>query len=263
MRTIGVLQLLFAVALTSAKPVLYHLEARSGPLGHRFAGWQLEVLQILNRADLEHLERFSRIVVPDAWTTDVLSYSPLPLRYAAADPVAKLLVVHQPWQAFGAYESGRLVRWGPVSSGRKAMQTPTGLFHLNWKSTGRRSTVDPEWFMPWYFNFGNAEGLSFHQYALPGRPASHACVRLLGADARWLFDWGDEWTLDGSRRHILQPGTPVFIVGIYDFTAPAPWQSPERLRVPIELPAVDIAATAATDAHETGASRSRGVSSRK
>jgi len=244
MRPIGLPPLLLAVALTSAAPVTYHLEANStatGPLHDRFPSWQLDILQMLNRVDLAHLERLPRLVVPDTWTTDVLSYSPLPMHYAAAGSLTKLLVVHQPWQVFGAYEGGRLVRWGPVSSGRKASPTPTGLFHLNWKSRGRRSTVDPEWFMPWYFNFGNEEGFSFHEYALPGRPASHACVRLLGVDARWLYEWGEGWMLGDSRRQIVQPGTPVLIVGVYDFTAAAPWRSPERLAVPIELPALDIA----------------------
>ncbi len=234
-----------AAALTLAAPVTYHLEtntAATGSLQHRFPAWQLDILQMLNRVDLAHLERLSRLVVPDVWMPDIHSYSPLPVYYAAGEPFAKLLVVHQTWQVFGAYECGRLVRWGPISSGRKASPTPTGVFHLNWKSAGRRSTVDPEWFMPWYFNFGNAEGLSFHEYALPGRPASHACVRLLGVDARWLYDWGDGWILGDSLRRIVRAGTPVVIVGAYDFAAPPPWRSPDRLAVPIDLPALNIQA---------------------
>lgn len=248
--------LLLAVALTLAAPITYHLEANTpatGSLQHRFPAWQLDILQMLNRVDLPHLARLSGVVVPDTWTTDVLSYSPLPGRYAAGQPFAKLLVVDQPWQVFGAYERGRLVRWGPVSSGRMTSPTPTGLFHLNWKSRGRRSTVDPEWFMPWYFNFGNAEGLSFHEYALPGRPASHACVRLRGVDARWLYEWGDEWILADTSRQIVRAGTPVLIVGVYDFAGAPPWRSPER-GVPIELPALD--GVASSFKHSVTATRS-------
>jgi hypothetical protein len=34
------------------------------------------------------------------------------------------------------------------------------VFFLNWKAVGHTSTVDPDWFMRWYFNFGNREGLA-------------------------------------------------------------------------------------------------------
>ena len=202
----------------------------------RFNSSQLELLQKLNRVDLDHLARLGRIVSPDIWLEDQLLYSPLPRLFPGGDSCAKLILVYQPTQVFGGYEYGRLVRWGPISSGRQASPTPAGLFHLNWKSDGRPSTVDPDWFMPWYFNFGNTEGYSFHEYALPGRPASHACVRLLGVDARWLHDWGEEWRLGPSGRNVLATGTPVLILSSYDFSAPAPWRSLMFLSRRVELP---------------------------
>ncbi len=58
--------------------------------------------------------------------------------------------------------------------------------------------------------------------ALPGRPASHACVRLLERDARWIHDWGDGWRLDEDGRSLQAPGTPLWIVGDYDFDSPHP-----------------------------------------
>ena len=242
----GALALLVAVAITSSAPVTYHLQENRisvRPIRERFTPSQIDVLERLNRVDRDHLDRLARIVVPDVWTGDVLSYSVLPRRYPSAESLAKLLVVQQPWQVFGAYERGELVRWGPISSGRAGSPTPTGLFHLNWKSPGRHSSIDPEWYLRWYFNFGNAEGLSFHEYGLPGRPASHSCVRLLAVDAQWLYDWGDQWTLDSARRRIVRPGTPVLIVGVYDFAAAPPWRAPERLGVPIDLPALDVGAS--------------------
>jgi hypothetical protein len=78
--------------------------------------------------------------------------------------------------------------------------------------------------MPWYFNFQNQRGLSLHEYALPGLPASHACVRLLERDARWLYDWGGGWTLDERGWTVLEHGTPLLIVGCYDFDRPPPWR---------------------------------------
>jgi hypothetical protein len=203
----------------------------------RFDEAQLALLEKLNRADLAHLARLEQIVVPMRWDGGDLALSPLPREYAGTEGHPKALVVHQPAQVFGAYEEGRLVRWGPVSSGRRDRPTPSGLFHLNWRSRGRHSTVDPRWYMPWYFNFENWRGLAFHQYDLPGRPASYACIRLLERDARWLFAWGEGWTLDASGREVLEHGTPVLIVGSYDFDAEPPWRSLEWLAQGGELPA--------------------------
>lgn len=198
---------------------------------------QLALLEKLNRRDIKHLARAKTLIVPAEWLPDELLYSPLPLTWdwAAAQP--KLLVVDQPSQVFGAYEAGRLVRWGPVSSGRQSRPTPNGLFHLNWRSKGRHSTDNADWYMPWYFNFDHRRGLAFHQLDLPGLPVSHACVRLLERDAQWLYQWGQGWTLDDRRRAILVPGTPVLIRGEYDFAAAPPWLTLDALAAGIELSA--------------------------
>jgi hypothetical protein len=90
--------------------------------------------------------------------------------------------------------------------------------------------------MPLYFNFDNERGLAFHQFTLPGRPASHACIRLLERDARWLYGWGEGWTLDERGWTVLDPGTPVLILGQYDFNAPPPWRSLEYLATGVKLP---------------------------
>ena len=219
-------------------PVTYTVEPPSTPpdLRKRFSRDQLRLLEKLNRADLEHLPRLKALVIPERWDLDELSYSPLPKQHAWAERYPKAFVVHQPSQVFGAYEAGRLVHWGPVSSGRQEMPTPSGLFYTNWRSPGRHSTVNPEWFMRWYFNIENRRGISLHAYELPGYPASHACVRFLDRDAKWLYDWGEEWQLDASGRTVLRNGTPVLIAGEYNFAAPPPWRSPEWLARCVELP---------------------------
>jgi hypothetical protein len=107
---------------------------------------------------------------------------------------------------------------------------------LNWRSRGRHSTVNPTWFMPWYFNFQNQRGLSFHELELPGRPASHACIRLLERDARWIYDWGEAWKLDDRGWTVLAQGTPVLIVGCYGFGGEPPWRSLDWLAKGISLP---------------------------
>jgi hypothetical protein len=219
--------------------ITYHIEA-AGAGGHgvrdRFSPAQLVLLQKLNRTDLDHIDRLASLVIPDVWVDDELAYSPMPRRYPRASTYRRLVIVYQPAQAFGAYEHGELVRWGPVSTGARSAPTPSGLFYLNWRKREHTSTIDPDWSMPWAFNFDNRLGLAFHEQALPGRPASHACVRLLAEDARWLFEWGEPWTLDRGGTRVLKPGTPVLVIGAYDFEAKPPWQSLHRLARPVELP---------------------------
>jgi len=210
-------------------------------LKDRFTTGQIEVLEKLNRRDREHLIRAEPpvpgLVVPAAWHDDELTYSPLPHEWAAASAHAKYVVVHQPFQVFAAYESGRLVRWGPISSGRKETATPAGSYHLTWRSRKRTSTDNDAWVLEWYFNFINSRGVSFHQFDLPGYAASHACVRMLQRDAQWLYGWGDQWKLSEDRRTVDQPGTPVLVIGAFGHGQPGPWTSLPALAALIELPA--------------------------
>ena len=197
---------------------------------------QIALLEKLNRSDRNHLIRLQRIIVPDRWDLDELAYSPLPISYKQARRFPKAIVVYKPGQVFGAYQRGKLVRWGPVSTGAKSSRTPAGLFHLNWKATLKRSTLNRNWLLPWYFNFQNKRGHSFHQYELPGRPASHGCVRLLQRDATWIYDWGEQWELGPRGWRIRRQGTPVLIVGEYDHDRPAPWRTASYLEAGGQIP---------------------------
>jgi len=201
----------------------YELIATPDDLADRFSDEKLALLEMLNRVDLERMPRMDSLVVPRSGENDPASHGPFPDQVPSLREYPRALVVHQPLQVFAAYEEGRRVRWGPVSSGRREHVTPSGRFFLTWKSRGRHSTVNPEWYLEWYFNFHNERGLSFHKYALPGEPASHACVRLLERDAVWIYEWGEGWTLDEQGWEVMEEGTPVWIVGQYDFDAPPPW----------------------------------------
>lgn len=220
---------------TDPQPIQYRIEG--GPLrdlAAKFTTSELSLLEKLNRADVKHLSRLTRVVLPSDWR-DELAYSPFPAEYAAVAALPRALIVDQPSQAFAAYEHGRLVRWGPVSSGRREKPTPSGRFHLNWRARSRLSTLSGEWRLNWYFNFHNTRGLAFHEFDLPGVPASHACVRLLARDAQWIHQWGQSWTLDAAGQ-LREPGTPVVILGRYDFAAPPPYQLPEHVGRTIALP---------------------------
>ena len=220
---------------TDAQAIQYRIEG--GPLRElaaRFKPNELELLEKLNRADVKHLARLNRLVVPSEWRPEI-EHSPFPATYAAAGATPKLLVVDQSSQVFAAYEHGTLVRWGPTSTGRQAKPTPTGVYHLNWRARTRTSTLSGEWRLNWYFNFHNQRGLAFHEFDLPGLPASHACVRLLARDAMWIYNWGQSWTLD-PKGQLVEAGTPIMILGEYNFAAPPPWLSAEFWTRPIALP---------------------------
>jgi hypothetical protein len=182
----------------------------------------MEVVLKLNRLDSKHLRKGATLVLPDE-TADLMALSPFPREIASARSLPKLILVSREAQAFGAYESGKLVHWGPTSTGKKSTQTPAGLFHTNWRKKETRSSVNPAWILPWAFNLDNFDGIAFHQYDLPGFPASHGCVRLLNADAQWIYGWADTWILSKSQS-IAAYGTPVIIFGDYAYGKEAPWK---------------------------------------
>lgn len=223
-------------------PPVYRIAPFAVADQRQFTPEQLAILEKLNRRDVVHLARLTEVIAPDAWRDDELEYSPMPRDWTWAAQFPKLIVVHQPSQVFGAYENGHLVRWGPVSTGRTERPTPAGFFHLTWRSRSRRSTENNAWILNWYFNFINERGISFHEFELPGRPASHACVRMLERDAKWLYDWGEQWQLSPDRMQVAAEGSPVLILGTYDFKRPPPWLALVWWAQPLTLPPDPLAA---------------------
>ena len=149
------------------------------------------------------------------------------------DSIPKMILINQRIQLFAAYENGKLVQFGPVSSGRKLKPTPNGLFHTNYKSKLKTSTVNGEWKMPWYFNISNKGGIGMHQFTLPGYPASHSCIRMYEENAKWIFDWAEQWEVSKDGSTVIKNGIPVLVFGTYNFNETAPWktlpQNPEAL----------------------------------
>lgn len=211
------------------------------PWATNFTPDQLALLEKLNRRDVTHLRRLTTAIVPERWDGSVLDYSPLPRQWPDAAHLPRIIIVDQPMQVFGAYESGQLVRWGPVSTGRKETPTPAGSFNLTWKAKSRISTDNDQWTLKWYFNFINSRGVSFHEFDLPGQAASHACVRLLPRDAEWLYGWGEQWRISTDGRVVETPGTPVIVQGVVDFTRPTPWTDVARWATPVPLPSTATA----------------------
>ncbi|NJW52604.1 L,D-transpeptidase [Salinimicrobium oceani] len=184
---------------------------------------ELDLILALNRIDANRLSPGDRLVIPDTLTTDLNDYSPFPIRFEMLDSIPRTVLISRRVQAFGLYENGNLLRWGPVSSGKESTPTPAGLFYGNYKAIRKISTVDEAWILPYYFNFLNFDGVGVHEYAMPGYPASHACVRLKNEDARFIYDWAKQWKLDPSGQKILKNGTLFMVFGEYDFEGQAPW----------------------------------------
>lgn len=172
--------------------------------------YRLEVIELSNRVTGDKLQPGRMLVVPDRFPSDFRAYSPYPFEYAAASELPKLMIIDKYTQTFGAYEYGRLVRWGLVSTGSTNGKTPAGRYSFTWKAEYRESSAAPPgevWKMHYMFNFEPRAGLHVHQYSLPiSSPASHGCVRMTMADAIWNFNWADGWD-NGKKK-----GTPVWII---------------------------------------------------
>lgn len=180
------------------------------------------ILEAINRTDAAHLKTMDSILVPSDLNADISAYLPFPTHVASLDDVDKILLFSYPAQVFAAYENGELIYTGPTNMGRKKDPTPTGLYFTNWKAEQTTSTFNDEWDLKWNFNIENKEGIGFHQYELPGYPASHSCLRLREADAKLLYNWADQWELKGTDV-VLAKGTPVIVFGSYPFDAKKPW----------------------------------------
>jgi hypothetical protein len=183
---------------------------------------KLDIVYAVNRTDKANFKKLDTIVVPTDFSGDLVYYMPFPLEVSALEEVSKIIIFSYPTQTFAAYENGNLVYTGPTNMGRKADQTPTGLFFTNWKAEETTSTFNDEWELKWNFNIENKLGVGFHQYELPGYPASHSCLRLLEKDAKYLYKFADEWILK-DKETVKVKGTPVVVFGDYPFDGPKPW----------------------------------------
>lgn len=188
-----------------------------------FTKEEQRTLLALNRIESVRVGPGSVIIIPDILVENFNEYAPFPWELEILAPIPKTVLISRRVQAFALYECGRLIRWGPVSTGKQSTPTPAGLNYGNFKAKRKVSTVNSSWIMPYYFNFMNFEGVGVHQYLLPGFPASHACVRLDMADAMYIYDWAQHWKLDPSGTKVLRNGTPFMVFGDYDFEGEVPW----------------------------------------
>ena len=204
------------------KAVSYTFEKTKEWLATTQDSSKIRLVLATNRTDKANIVKMDSIIVPNDLNGDLAYYLPFPFKVAALNEVSKIIFFSYATQTFATYEYGDLIRTGPTNMGRKADKTPTGLFFTNWKAEKTTSTFNDEWDLKWNFNVENKLGVGWHQYELPGYPASHSCLRLSERDAKYLYDWADQWVLLNDQTVKLK-GTPVIVFGSYDFDAPKPW----------------------------------------
>ncbi|KTD47128.1 enhanced entry protein EnhA [Legionella rubrilucens] len=157
---------------------------------------QRDIVQRINRT-YNHLWAGKEIAVPrNLANKTLLDFSPFPLKIKAEGN--KQIIVDQDKLAWAAYDAdGRLVKWGPISSGRdkcsdsnNSCRTLTGIFYFFSKENEKcRSGVFPIGRggakMPYCMYFH--KGFAMHgSDDIPGYRASHGCVRMFTRDALWM-----------------------------------------------------------------------------
>ncbi len=210
-----------------------------------------ELVHLINRRIMQTYAIGDTIIMPTLFDLDFRAFSPFPRYYNGGREFEKLFIMDKTIQAFAAYEYGRLMRWGIINTGNPDEKpTPNGRFNFNWQEEFRVSSdspIDEPWEMYWVMNFQLEEGLHVHQYEMPtGGPMSHGCVRLVDADAAWIYRWADTWTTTSSSKgiasahsKILKQGTTVLVIGSEPRGKPQPFAKGPRYPSlkPVELPA--------------------------
>jgi lipoprotein-anchoring transpeptidase ErfK/SrfK len=124
-------------------------------------------------------------------------YTPFPLNISNKE--GKLVFINLANQALAVYKKGVLVEWMPVSTGGNESKTPTGEFFITKKFPHYYSKTYPKpnggASMPFALQLNYPySGYFIHAGALPGKPSSKGCIRLMRRDAEDLYRWAKKGT---------------------------------------------------------------------
>lgn len=179
-----------------------------------------DIVQKLNRTDT-YLSRGKVLSVPiDLKSITIMDIAPFPFQLEKKGD--KYILIDQNRLAWGAYnKDGKLVRWGPVSTGQdycgdinRSCNTYTGIFYtFGKKGANCRSNIFPVGrggsVMPYCMFF--LKGYALHgSNEVFGYRASHGCVRMFTRDAQWLNQQfidepGDNGSLLGTQVIVQKP----------------------------------------------------------
>lgn len=116
------------------------------------------------------------------WTSDALTSGPT------------VVVVSLPEQRLHVYRNGTRIGVSTISSGKPGYDTPTGVFEILEKRRDHRSNLYDNAPMPFMQRL-TWDGVALHAGRIPGRPASHGCIRLPEEFAQRLFELTERGTL--------------------------------------------------------------------
>src|SRR2546429_3103546 len=125
---------------------------------------------------------------------------------STSEPIMAIVSLRN--QRITVYDAKGWILRAPVSSGQKGRETPAGIFSVIQKVEEHYSNLYDDAFMP-HMQRITWSGIALHGGVLPGRPASHGCIRLPFDFAERLFD-----ATAMGMRVIVAPGdvAPVEIV---------------------------------------------------
>src|SRR5215203_752694 len=103
---------------------------------------------------------------------------------SAGEPVMAIVSLRS--QRITVYDAKGWILRAPVSSGTKGRETPAGIFSVIQKVEEHYSNLYDDAFMP-HMQRITWSGIALHGGVLPGRPASHGCIRLPFDFAAQLF----------------------------------------------------------------------------
>src|SRR5882757_6329753 len=104
---------------------------------------------------------------------------------SASEPLMAIVSLRN--QRITIYDAEGWILRAPVSSGSKGRETPAGIFSVIQKVEEHYSNLYDDAFMP-HMQRITWSGIALHGGVLPGRPASHGCIRLPFDFAAQLFD---------------------------------------------------------------------------
>ena len=139
----------------------------------------------------------ARIDMLDAFGPKMLKPGQYVWRDVPASAGEERVVVSLSDQLAFLYRGNTLMAVSTISSGQPGRDTPTGVFSVNNKTPMHRSRKYDNAPMP-FAQFFTDYGVALHAGYIPGRPASHGCVRLPSAFAKKLYS-------------VTDVGTPVYI----------------------------------------------------
>jgi hypothetical protein len=154
----------------------------------------------------------------------------------AAPSGPMVMIINLGTQRAVLFRGGVAIAASTISTGSEGRETPTGTFTILQKEVVHRSRTYDDASMP-YMQRLTWKGVSMHAGALPGRPASHGCIRLPPGFAKLLYG-------------ITNLGMPVVITDepVTPTTAP-PVVIATAVQAPADLPSGTAAQQSPVEIH--------------